>query len=579
MYYASALSLLPLSIEIFLTVVFSILSIYIVLKVTKLATRWLYWGVAQSSANTSISLVCFAIATYYFPAPLVFILRQGWNFILHILGSFPSLIQQNANFENVCRSAPAYECLNVVSNGFSASWSAFISNALLVLRLDQYPVTDTLFFVVIWVGLARVLTATDLLSRLATWTPIVLERLHAGYSSISSAGRANALFFFLLVAAAYLSFSAVIAIPSLQEATQQDPAKSDDLKTRLKSVIAERTTFDAAFPELPKLPFDVDKGVPAQTADAPAPVASSDGSGAGQTDRQSSRPNPLIQYYEKDFARRYAAFNSRWNEIRGQFFVDQSNVMERAIEVFDLSNRGRKGVRETEQHFLNIDLWYRRWWADRSAALNTCRASVDKYRSGISQMSDLAEATAMNDSGASSFFTSFSKTLSDYEENAQYNCTISNAADYEIPLREDFGGYLGVFGSASKWLLKTESLSLVLIAGLLGFGLLGAACSTFIRNVPTRNPGDPFVKDLAGVVLRGGSAAVMIFLAVYGGLAVFAGPNTNPNPYVVLFTCLLAAVYSDIAWDWAANELRERLKSQRDDTSAQVVTKTGKTSA
>src|SRR4029450_533939 len=97
-----------------------------------------------------------------------------------------------------------------------------------------------------------------------------------------------------------------------------------------------------------------------------------------------------------------------------------------------------------------------------------------------------------------------------------------------IPDREDFGVYLGIFGIATRWLLKTESLSLVLITGLLGFGLLGAACSTFIRNVRVRSAGEPLVPNLASVVIRGGSAAVLIFLAVYGGLAVFASTATNP---------------------------------------------------
>jgi hypothetical protein len=150
------------------------------------------------------------------------------------------------------------------------------------------------------------------------------------------------------------------------------------------------------------------------------------------------------------------------------------------------------------------------------------------------------------------------KNLNQRDEAARASCE-SRSESYDIPAREDFGSCLGVFGTAARWLLKTESLSLVLITGLLGFGLLGAACSTFIRNVGARKPGEPLVSNLASVVIRGGSAAILVFLAVYGGLAVFAGANANPNPYVVLFTCLVAAVFSDDAWTWGAQQFRSQL--------------------
>jgi hypothetical protein len=41
---------------------------------------------------------------------------------------------------------------------------------------------------------------------------------------------------------------------------------------------------------------------------------------------------------------------------------------------------------------------------------------------------------------------------------------------------------------------------------------------------------DHLVRDLAGVLIRGLSAAVVVFLAVEGGLAVFSNPSAVPNP-------------------------------------------------
>jgi len=89
---------------------------------------------------------------------------------------------------------------------------------------------------------------------------------------------------------------------------------------------------------------------------------------------------------------------------------------------------------------------------------------------------------------------------------------------------------------------------------MLGVGLLGAAASSFIRQQPKREAGDPFIEDLAGVVIRGFSAAIVIFLAVEGGLNIFGTGTGEPNSYVLLCTCMVGAVFSEDVWkkahDW-----------------------------
>jgi hypothetical protein len=111
-----------------------------------------------------------------------------------------------------------------------------------------------------------------------------------------------------------------------------------------------------------------------------------------------------------------------------------------------------------------------------------------------------------------------------------------------------------------------------MITGMLGFGLLGAAASTFVRDQlkpgsGDRKPDQPLVKDLPGVIIRGGSAAIVVFLGVMGGLAIFSvNDNPRPNAYVLLFTCLAGAVFSERVWDWADDRLREQFgrKAQND---------------
>ncbi len=141
-----------------------------------------------------------------------------------------------------------------------------------------------------------------------------------------------------------------------------------------------------------------------------------------------------------------------------------------------------------------------------------------------------------------------------------------------VPVRPELGSHLGPFGLVARWLLRTESLALALITGLIGFGLVGSACATFIREqvkrpqqptgiggTKTDAPKQPLVEDLAGVVIRGFSAAVVVFLAVEGGLAIFAADRPEPNPYVLLLTCLVAAVFSEDVWEWAHKNLRDQL--------------------
>ena len=162
----------------------------------------------------------------------------------------------------------------------------------------------------------------------------------------------------------------------------------------------------------------------------------------------------------------------------------------------------------------------------------------------------------------------------------------------------DRGGGLGVFTWVSGWLLDTDSLPLTMIVGMLGFGLLGAAASTFVREQSRREreeedvrkryllegmsyaqaaartaaeselkPAQPLVLNLPGVVIRGGSAAIVVFLGIMGGLSVFSS-EADPNPYALLFICLVGAVFSEKVWIRAERHFNldgDSIDDQRDE--------------
>ena len=97
-------------------------------------------------------------------------------------------------------------------------------------------------------------------------------------------------------------------------------------------------------------------------------------------------------------------------------------------------------------------------------------------------------------------------------------------------------------------------MPVVIIVGLVGFSLLGATVSRAVR---TRDDeaNSTFTKltldDLIIVIAVGTTAAVVVFLAAYGGMAVLGGNSGDPNPYVLFVTCLIGAVYSEDVWKWA----------------------------
>jgi hypothetical protein len=158
-------------------------------------------------------------------------------------------------------------------------------------------------------------------------------------------------------------------------------------------------------------------------------------------------------------------------------------------------------------------------------------------------------------------------------DRAQAACSISPPG--QPPRAPQPGDALGPIKYVAAWLVNVGSLDLTTMTGMIGFGLLGAVISTFVRErlatakggITPGTTGVVWVSDLAGVVLRGLSAAVVVFLAVQGGLAVFGGDQSNPNPYVLLLLCLVAAVFSEDVWarayDYLAEKLHEKLQGPK----------------
>ena len=124
-----------------------------------------------------------------------------------------------------------------------------------------------------------------------------------------------------------------------------------------------------------------------------------------------------------------------------------------------------------------------------------------------------------------------------------------------IPDPPTSGNEWGAIGRASQWIMSPNSVDLVLIIGMFGFGLFGAAISTFIREHHSNNTEDPVAEHIAKVLIKGVSAAIVVFLGTKGGIALINNGTNDPNAYILFFTCLVGAVFSDEIWDWAKGKI------------------------
>lgn len=236
-----------------------------------------------------------------------------------------------------------------------------------------------------------------------------------------------------------------------------------------------------------------------------------------------------------------------------------------------MNNLDRQGSREEIQNFLALRDWFAADIEGSEHHLQACAGSIRTVQSELDTWTSAARRLTLQLDAKEPGLDELREALHGVEGSVSWSSL--QRADSEcavlippasLPPPPALGESLGPLKFAA-WLLNAGSLSLTLLVGMMGFGLLGATISTFVkeRAVSSANSEDSpvVVSDLAGVVLRGLSAAVVVFLAVQGGLAVLAGGSGDPNPYVLLLACLVAAVFSERVWDSASTYFTERLSA------------------
>jgi hypothetical protein len=256
----------------------------------------------------------------------------------------------------------------------------------------------------------------------------------------------------------------------------------------------------------------------------------------------------------------------------------QRVALVKAVNSYEVNLRRKgEGERGRREHLLSLTNWFDTRGEYFEYTLRNCQRAIRDQDEDFKSWARYA-ALRLNTLAASrltaadaNFATNYYGSREDADRSTQglqQFCTFNEPPQdlFDIPQPSSEGNSLGYFRLIAQWLVTTESLSLALITGLLGFGLLGSACSTFIREHEEKKSSGvlaaavagPSVRllvgDLTGVAIRGMSAAIVVFLSVEGGLAIFATKGSEPNPYVLLLTCFVGAVFSERVWEWARDK-------------------------
>ncbi len=391
----------------------------------------------------------------------------------------------------------------------------------------------------------------------------------------------NALFFGLLAAGSYLSMAAIAAIPGLQEGEAPKEVGTDKLREKLAEASISDEFIKALLPDSKRNAslFGEPDGVVLRHAVA-APMDTSPSTISGlQTEEEGlpSRQMHGAQVWRESLL-------AQWDALGVVTAQQQKEAINAAVAAFEEDNLNRKGMRETIEHFQELGSWFRSYMAPRRQQLYACVSGVAEFDfawrqslagAGLRKTSDVVANPAASDT------TETDPSHADVYNKASWACEPAFDPWSDLPKRHAAGEHLGTFfGAIARWLLETESLPLALITGLVGFGLLGAACSRFVRERPANQEvgsadTPALVEDLAAVVIAGVSAAVVIFLAFKGGLSIVATNGSEPNPYLLLFMCLVASAFSEDVWRWAHMQLSQRLSGQSETLGAQTANGTG----
>jgi hypothetical protein len=359
----------------------------------------------------------------------------------------------------------------------------------------------------------------------------------------------------VFLAGIYLSIAAIVAIPWLQEDKAPQNLTRERLEKALLTLVPKVDEAEAAPVSAPPDPLvqldaalqQFSKRLETQSADADAEARARERAMMIEDIRQSVNYTRLGR----------DGIHDRWRQLREQVRQRRGQVVNEALNAFEAEMLSPMSAQERAFFFRDIQRSVQNQVADMQRAVQECVRTVSEADKQVEAFAREASALlSAPDAGGGRYFTPRTGALGPLSALlATRGCSAVSLSptQYAAP---DPGATWGPFGVVAQWLLRTKSQALALITGMLGFGLLGAAIATFVRYPDTDTAGASSpAGDAATIIIRGLAAAIVVFLAAKGGLAIVSTSDAEPNAYVLFFTCLVGAVFSEGVWKWAKTKL------------------------
>ena len=342
----------------------------------------------------------------------------------------------------------------------------------------------------------------------------------------------------IAVFSVYLSLTAILAVPLLAtDRSAEAPRPGSELQAALEKMLpmtlvsAPATGPENTVEELLEDRFPVEK----------------------LRDAEGDSPQEL--YYlvaAKEADRKTSALVFDVERLRSEYEQRLRSQLGSAVDRYSLELSTSLGEKEAAEHFLSLRDWFQGVVENATVSFSNCVRSVEATRTQhvnlVASMDNLKRRFT-EDEQLTRYIEELNnrqtgeelRVLENSIRSSERSCAFSNGR-FIPPNREDYGTSLGIAGFATGWLLGAENLQVALITGLLGFGLLGALLSLFVRLQVDGAAGAPAhdrlksagIVDICVVVFVGFGAALVVYLLSYGGLEIVgSGETGDPNPYIV----------------------------------------------
>jgi hypothetical protein len=518
--YAQALTVLA----VLLAIVVSAVVIYALYRLFRWALTGLISGVGLGGLPPLLILVSLTLAATLFSGGAEAVWYVAYGLLRVLFVDFPRSIVDVAFNAYSCGMRSSPDCIVQISANLANSVAQFFITSFRNLG----RIIDVLQFFTAWAIFAWLLRDYFTPSR----EPAATVGPRSFFQHMDPVTRLRLGLTAVVVIGAYLCLCAIVAVSLFKPAEKLQQIEPGRFEKQLDAARLAHDGSDSPFA----------KRFPEHLPDFP----------------QSTQSTQLQGPYYQQLKSEYDELTVRWGQLRTEIASEQDRLRDIAADNYNIKNLNRVGDREQANYYLALESWYQSSLSNLFSYLERCRTAILLVR--IGSAADLTGSSPSSGSATSDSdgaptpprsASAFGPAGFSAASNARQVCEAGPPVLADVPDRGDFGYSLGIMGSLSSWLLRTESMPLAVITGLIGFGLFGALVSMFVRT-PTDQINEWAV---FGVVCRGVSAAIVVFLAAYGGIAIVSQNGGDPNPYVVFVTCLVGAVFSDEVWKWAKERL------------------------